>query len=677
MEEKDQQEFTLEDILKEFGSDVQPDWDGQENENPEDASPKPEDASPEPEDVVQPEETATVTDATVRLDKIPEAVGTVRNAQHIDDEDDPVIPVQEEGAEPYSEEWEPDYEQPISEYVPQPAIPVTSRARLRELKKQLVNGPEKLYYSLSEQGQGKLQLAIFVNVLVLLLTAAGTILFERGILGENRLRFMVFSQFFCMLLSALLGSNQLVSGVVDLLRKRFSLNTMLVFTFVLCCADGVVGLYQLRIPCCAAFSLQMIMSQWNAYHIRNTRLGQLDTMRRATRLESISVAENYYDGKDGLLRGEGRVEDFMDTYEQPSKLEKVQSIYGIVALCLSVASGIVAGVLHGISAGIQVAAVTSLAAVPASMHVALSRPMAVLERLYHSVGAVLCGWRGIEKLSDKALFPIGHQDLFPTGSVKLNGVKFFGDRQPDEIVAYATALIGADSGLLAPLFDYLLDSRNGMHYTAENRVRYSDGGIGAEVNGEPVLAGSMSFLKTMGVEPPEGIRVNQAVCVAIGGELCGLFAISYEKDKSAGAGITSLCGYRKLNPVLISGDFVLTEKFIHEQFGVNTKRILFVDPETRLELAEKTPDSGAPALALITGAGLLPFAYAVTGARTLKNAARTGVILHMIGGILGIVMMAILAVVGATQLLTPANMFLYELVWMIPGLLITEWTRSV
>ena len=676
MEEKENQEFTLEDILKEFGSiDVQPDPDETEAELTEEVA-QPEEEEQQSQEEEQP---AQVTEATIRLDKIPDAVvGTVRNAEHIDDEDDPILPpVPEESAEPYSEEWEPDYEQPISEYVPPRPIPFPSRSRLQELKKKLVNGPERLYYALAEKGQGKLQLAIFFNVAVLLLTAAGTILFSLGVIGEHRLRFMVFGQFFCMLLAALLGSNQLVEGVADLLRKRFSLNTMLVFTFVLCCTDGVMGLYQLRIPCCAAFSLQMTMSLWNAFHIRNARLGQLDTMRKATKLDSVAAVADYYDGRTGILRGEGQVEDFMDTYEQPSKLEKVQSVYAIVALCLSVAAGIFAGVLHGVSAGIQVAAVTSLAAVPASMHVVLSRPMAVLERRLHSVGTVLCGWQGIEGLSGKVLFPIDHQDLFPGGTVKLNGVKFFGSRLPDEIISYATALIEADNGMLAPLFAHLLDSRNGMHYTAENRVSYEDGGIGAEVNGEAVLAGSLAFLKNMGVELPEGIRVNQAVCVAIDGELCGLFAISFEKDKGAAAGMTSLSGYRGLKPIVVGGEFMLTEKFIYDQFGVNPKRVVFAEPEQRYTLAEKKPEPDAPALALITGNGLQGFAYALTGARTLQHAAKSGVILHMVGGILGIVMMAVLALFGATELLTPANMFLYELVWMVPGLLITEWTRSI
>jgi len=679
-EQLEQQEFTLEDILKEFGSDPeQPETEENAEEIPEEIPEEiAEEIAEEVTQIQQQPETTPVTDATIRLEKIPDAVGTVRNAERIDDEDEPIVPpVPEETTEPYSEEWEPEYEQPISEYVPSPVIPFPTRSRLRELKKQLVNGPERMYYVLSEKGQGKLQLAIFFNVLVLLLTAAATLLFNLQIIGENRLRFMVFGQFFCMLLAALLGCNQLIEGVADLLHKKFSLNTMLVFTFVLCCADGVMGLHQLRIPCCAAFSLQMTMSLWNAYHVRNTKLGQLDTMRKATRLDSLSAIDDYHDGKKGIVRGEGQVEDFMNTFDQPSKLEKVQSVYTIVALCLSVAAGIVAGVLHGIGAGIQVAAVTSLAAVPASMHVVLSRPLAVLERRLHRVGSVLCGWQGIEGLSGKVVFPLEHQDLFPAGTVKMNGVKFFGSRQPDEIIAYATALISAEDGMLAPLFTHLLDSRNGMHYTAENRVSYTDGGIGAQVNDEAVLAGSLDFLKEMGVELPEGIRVHQAVCVAVEGELCGLFAISYEKDKAAAAGLTSLTGYRNLKPVLVGGDFMLTDRFVHEQFDVKPKRMLTVEPEQRLALAEKKPEPDTPVLALITGTGLMPFAYTVTGARTVKNAAKAGVVLHMVGGILGIAIMGVLTAIGAIELLTPANMFLYELVWLIPGLLITEWTRSV
>lgn len=682
-----EQEFSLEDILKEFGSSAtesqeetpeQPEQEQPEENQPEEEQPEEEQPEEEPEQE-QPEQVAasTVTGDTVRFERIPGTVGTVRNAQIIDDEDDAIAPVPiPEKTEPYSSEWEPEYEQPIAEYVPPRPIAFHPRSRLQELKRKLVSGPEKQYYALSEKGLGKLQAAIFVSVLVVLLSAAATAMYALG-WGQERLRFMVFGQFLAMLVSALLGSNQLLAGAGALSRKKFTPNTLLLFTFILCCVDGLMGLRQQRIPCCAAFSLQVTMALWSDYHRRNTKLGQLDTMRKATRLDSICAVKDYHEDGDGLLRGEGQVEDFMDTYEQPAKLEKVLSVYTLVALCVSVTVGVLAGVLHGVDAGIQVAAVTSLAAMPASMLVTLSRPMAVLERRLHALGAVLCGWQGVEATDGKMLFPVEHNDLFPADAVKMNGVKFFGSRQPDDIIAYAAPLIAADGGSLEPLFTHLLDSRNGMHYELEEFRSYGGGGIGGVVNGEPVLAGDLEFLKSMGVETPEGIRVSRAVCVAIDGELCGLFAVTYEKDKASAAGMYTLCAYRKLRPVLVSNDFMLTPEFIHDTLGVNAKKVLFPEVEDRKQLQEKKAEEDAKVVALITGEGLAPFAYAVTGARSLKTAAKLGVIVHMIGGILGMLMMLVLAIIGATSLLTPANLFLYELVWMVPGLLITEWTRSI
>lgn len=684
MDEKELQEFDLDDIIREFSDAPQvpeEEQEAQEQALAEQAQEAAEELQPETsvsDDTIRLDTiSAAVTDATVRLDKIPDARGTVRNAQPIDEEEEEALPSQEETAEPFSEQWEPEYEQPIAEYVPPRPIIFHPRSRLRELKRKLVTGPEKMYYALSEKGLGKLQAAIFFSVLVVLISAAATAMYALGMVQENRMRLMVFGQFLAMLVAALLGSYQLLEGMADLLHKRFSLNTLLVFTFILCCVDGVLCLQQLRVPCCAAFSLQVTMSLWNAYQKRNTKLGKLDTMRKAVRLDSISAVENYHDETKGLLRGEGQVEDFMDTLDQPSRLEKVLSVYAIVALCVSVVVGIAAGVLHGVSTGVQVAAVSTLAAVPASMFITLSRPMAVLERRHHALGTVLCGWQGVEGLSGKVLFPIDHNDLFPVGMVKMNGVKFYGSRQPDEIIAYAAALIGADGGSLEPLFTHLLDSRNGMHYAVENFNHYENGGIGGEINGEPVLAGNIAFLRSMGVEVPEGIRVSQAVCVAVDGELCGLFAIAYERDRAAGAGMSTLCSYRGLKPVLTTGDFMLTQEFIRSQFDVKTKRILFPEQDVRAELREKTPEPDAQALALITGEGLAPFAYAVTGARTLKSASTAGVVVHMVGGILGIAMMLVLGILGATEYLTPASMFLYELLWMVPGLLITEWTRSI
>jgi len=217
---------------------------------------------------------------------------------------------------------------------------------------------------------------------------------------------------------------------------------------------------------------------------------------------------------------------------------------------------------------------------------------------------------------------------------------------------------------------------NGRSYAVEN-LRGYNGGIGGEVCGEPVLMGTLNCLKEMGVEIPEGTSVSQAVYAAIDGEFCCVFAVTYAKAKSSVAGMRTMCAYRGLRPMLVTEDFMLTESFIRSRYSVNVRKVCFPQRAVRRELAAVEPEAEAPALALITSKGLAPYAFAITGARSVRTASWIGVVIHLLGGILGLAMMAVLAYLGEAELLTPVNLLLYEVIWLIPGLLITEWTRSV
>ena len=581
-----------------------------------------------------------------------------------------------EQAEPFSEKWEPEYEQPIGEYVPPQPIVFRPRSRLRELKRKLVAGPERRYYELAEVGLGKLQAAIFLCLIIVLLSGGALLLHGLDMVREDRMRLMVFGQVLGMLVAALLGSFQLINGGASLFKGRFTSDSMLLITFIACCVDSVVCLMQLRVPYCAAFSLEVMMSLWAEYHRRNTEMGQMDTMRKATRLDGVVKCGEFYDGRPGLLRSEGQVEDFMDHYNQPATPEKVLSRFMLIGMIIALALGVAGGLLHmDYRMGIRLGTAAMLAVAPATAFVTLTRPAAVLERRLHRVGAVICGWRGVTGLRGPATVPLADEDLFPSGTVKMNGVKFFGSREPDQVVAYATALIAAEGAGLTSLFNHLLDSRNGRHYEVENFRAYN-GGLGGEVDGEPVLIGTHAFLKDMGVEVPEGTRVHQALYAAIDGELGGVFAVNYGKNRAAAMGLGALCGYRSLTPVLTCSDFMLTESFLRSKFGVNTRRVAFPAHDVRKELTAKKPEEEMPALALTTGEGILGMAFAVTGARTLRSASLFGVALHMVAGILGLVIVGLLAMVGAEELLTAENLMLFELLWLIPGLLITEWTRN-
>ena len=675
-------DLDLEDILKEFG-DVQ-DSESVTEETADETQEERMEELPAQEQTEQP----AVPGDTIRLDDLAQVnrpENTVKNAV-VTAETVRLYPIMQEATEeePVAEEPATEKtaeEEPAQMEEPEPprAAPIVfdPRAKLRELKRKLVAGPERRYYELSEVGVGKLQMAMFLCLVVVAVSAGVGVMYNLEMIPENRMRLMVFGQVLAMLLGALMGSYQMLDGLASFLKGKFTANTLLCFTFLACCADSVFCLQELRVPICAAFTLEVMMSLWATYHQRTTEMGMMDTMRKAIRLHSVVKCPDFYEGQNAVLRGEGQVEDFMDHYQNTTGPEKVQNIYALVALIVSAAVAVAAGILHGVSMGVQIFSTTLLVAMPASFFIALTRPMAVLERRLHDLGTVLCGWKGVVGLSEKCMYPLNDADLFPTGSIKMNGVKFYGDRNPETVLAYAAALMRVNGGSLAPIFEQLLTSRNGVRFTAENVQFYGNGGIGGEINGEPVLMGTLEFLKDMGAEIPDGTMVKQAVYVSVDGELSGLFALTYNRIRQVASGMATLCSSRRIRPVIIAKDFILTAGFLKEMFGLRPRRTAFPNRADSLALEAKQADPAAPAMALTTQDNLAAVAYAITGSRALRTASRLGLIVHMTGGILGILIMAALAVLGTTALLTPANILMYQLVWMIPGLIVTCWTRTI
>ncbi len=539
--EEELPEFTLEDILREFGSgsddgkvhdDVLPEVleDIPQRELIEDLPVAEHTAPAEEPDVLvwapapraEPAETAP--SDTIRLDtdqlRSQAPKGTVSGdtqaftpvGQQPPEMPEPfrVNPIPE-GAEPFSPDWEPQYDQPIGEYVPPEPIIFRPRSRLGELKRKLMEGPEQRYYALSEQGVGKLQIALFVSMLIVVLAVASIVLQRLDMVRENRMRLLVFGELFAMLISALLCWERLADGIGGLFRGRFNADALLVFSFAACIADGIFCLQQVKIPFCAAFCLQGLMCLWSEYQRRSTELCQMDTLRKATRLNRVTMVPDCHEGRPGFFVSEGQPEEFMETYNQPTAPGKALDRYCLIALIASVAVAVAAGVRGGVQTGVRTLAAAQLAAFPATILICQSRPLWTLQRRLHRFGSVLCGWQGVKAAAGKAVVPLSDEDLLPGGSVKINGVKFYSGRNPDTIIGYATAVMNASGSCLAPLFNHMLGSRRGQTFEIDEFKSYGDEGCGASICGESVLVGTQEFLKRMGIEMPAGTRVNQAV----------------------------------------------------------------------------------------------------------------------------------------------------------------------
>lgn len=655
MDNHEKPEFDLDEILKEFSGDDLPDM-------PVDL----EMAGPLEETEEEPRD-------TIRLDQIRKAVKSAA----VTEDTVPFQPVEQAKEEPYVKTWEPAYEETPEEFASQQPIVFRPKNRLRELRQKLVEGPERRYYALSEVGTAKLQAAIFLHVLLLLVALGGVVLYAMNLVGDARLRLLIFTQLLAMLLSGLLGCYRMMEGIGDIFKGRFTLKTLLAFTFIACCIDGVRCLGSLQMPGCALFCLQMLFAQMAEKQSREAEMAMMDTLRKATNLYSLYKVEDFHEGRPGYAAGEGQVEDFMEHYAEPSAPEKAVNGFALAALLISVAIGICAGILHGTDHGIRFATTALLCGAPAGVFFSMVRPLVVLQKRLHKVGTVLCGWKGIRQEKKAAFFPLTHEDLFPAGSIKLNGVKYYGSASPDTVVAYTASLIAEDGGCLTELFLHTMESRGGYKFHVENFRSYEAGGIGGELAGESVLVGSLGFMRQMGVEMPQNLRLPHAVCTAIDGTLCGVFALSYNRTKGAAAAMQSLCDHGKLRPILVGNDFVLTESFLKTKFRAKARRVVFPERSVREALAAKELPREGTVIALSVREGLAQKGFAVTGARVLRSALKAGAIVHIFAGALGLAMIAALAITGSDWLIAPQNLLLYSLLWLIPGWLITEWTKQL
>ena len=654
MDHKEELEFDLEDIIREFSDQPKPELDEFIREYVPKKQRKPQ----------------AMEGDTIRMDPIP-----VR--EPIPRFEGPRMPAlqKEPDIEPFSEDWEPEYDEPMGQYTPKNPIPFP-KDRARALREKLAEGPEKRFYELTAAGISRPRLSALIGLMIFLVSTCVTLAFTMGYIPPERIQPVIFCQLLAVLLAALLCSGRLVQGLVGLVRGRFTLSAFLLVTALVCLADAIICLQQRRISCCNIFCLEVALAQWAICHERNTEISRMDTLRKAPDLKAVAKIEDYYDGTAGYVSVPGEPEAFLDHYQAPSGPERLLHTYTAIAVLSCMALAIVTGVTAGWSYAMQVLTAGILVSLPATVFISMRRPEAVLENRMHSLGTVLCGWQGIRAVDRDVIFPISHKELFPVDAIQMNGMKFYGSVDPDMVLCYAGSLIRHEGGSLTAVFTPLMNSRYIRRALVEEYSSYP-GGLSALVDGEPVAVGTLEFMHQMGIDVPKQAQIRHAVYAAVDGKLSGVFAVQYSRSKQAAAGLRNVCSYGRVKPVLITPDFILTHRFLRDTMKVNVSRLQLPDQEECEALRKQKPESDASVVALHTKDGLAQRAFAVTGAAALASAQRMGGLIHILGGILGIAAVAALSLAGAWHLLTPVNLLLYSLLWMIPGFLITEWTRYI
>ena len=429
----------------------------------------------------------------------------------------------------------------------------------------------------------------------------------------------------------------------------------------------------LRPPFTVVVGALLMITLWGRYD-RNLALMNTVKVLRAEKLSAgVSEVSDITKGTRGLTRTEPDVDRFMAKLETRDLTERVLRWYSLVAL---VGGGVLTLLITLLlkRSFLWTGALVYLGLVPVTGLLAYPRLFCLLSGRLAGAQAALCGYHGAEAFGGEHAILIGDDDIFPPGSLTLNGFKVYSGN-PDRVIAYAAAACRMSGSALDPVFEDLLVTHNGRHYNVDNFRFYDSGGIGASIQQDVVLMGSLDFMRRMGVHMDRGARVKQAVYMSLNGELAAVFAVRYSPPENLRKGLAAIAGNRHFKGILVTRTFLGTPGFLKVKFGIPTGAFQYPSTKERIRLSEAELKRTGAQGAILAKDSFSGFAQAAAGGRMLRSATLGAALLTLLAGAVGLVLMGVLAALAATETATALNLLLYTAVWLAPTLLLTAWGR--
>lgn len=433
----------------------------------------------------------------------------------------------------------------------------------------------------------------------------------------------------------------------------------------------------------AVFLLGLVCSDYLNLSREIRAFNILSTRKPKFALASVPVEENPYG--DEAYGDEKNFEvksvEFIENYFRRTNVSTFSSRLLNLVIFPFVALAVILGILSYMSNGVAVTAfniaiLTVVVGMPLSSVFIVAYPIfAAVKRLFKK-DATIIGDPSVEEYSDATSVVFQDKDVFPMAATIMRGIKLY-DNEEISIYYVLSNLTKFYSRVGGPLKDILAQTTSEVPQEGCcELVRVEEDGVVAVIDGSVnILAGQRAFVERNGIfvdNDPDDARMAgegvSALFVVLDGKLCAKLYVQYDIDHSFEEIINSLAS-ENIDTYIKTADPCIDDALLASKLRISRfpAKVIKRNTEELPDGALESTDSGIVSRNTLDG-----IADAVVLCNKIKRVRRTSRSVCIVSAIIGILVMAFLALFSSAPDILSIYTVIYQLFWLIPMVLFTK-----
>lgn len=274
---------------------------------------------------------------------------------------------------------------------------------------------------------------------------------------------------------------------------------------------------------------------------------------------------------------------------------------------------------------------------------------------------ILLGYQSVDDLYDTNSVLASADTLFPTGSIKLGGIKVFSNTKPDEAFLDAASLAYHGKSLMTQLFADIIEGKEDLLYKIDNFSCEEDMGLCGWIKNRRVLLGSRELMLAHNIEglPTKSQEADyaqgrDAVYLSISGNLAAMFVVDVSGARSVKIWAERLTK-KKICIIVKTVDPFITQNRIASALGIPSGMVKVLPHKLHQDFDIETRKSESISASMACTGKFSSMAQLILGIKKVHASAITALIFQAASILLGF---------GLSMLLILSKAFEFDYMYM-------------